>query len=108
MKVLKKTTRELGQLEGDFAKGEALAKEATEAVNKAKEIVPEVIEKIPDAAAKAAAIQEYKSQMEALAGGYVAVGKACADKDEAKLKEALDALYAMKKKGHEKFTEEDD
>ncbi len=107
MKVLKKVTKDLGRLEGDFAKGQKLAKEAIEAVNKSKDLVPEVVGKITDEKAKAAAIEDYKKQMTALAEGYAAVEKACAEKDEAKLKEALDGLDAMKKKGHEKFTEEE-
>lgn len=108
MKTLKKVTKELSKLDGQYEKGIDLAKQATDAIAKSRERVPPVVEEIKDEAGKNAAIEDYKKQMDALAKGYEAVGQACKDKDAAKLKEALDALDGMKKKGHEKFTKDDE
>ena len=107
MKVLKKVTRDLGRLEGDFAKGQELAKQAIEASKKSREMVPEKVADMKDELAKTAATEEYKKQMDALIEAYAVVEKACMDKDEAKLKESLDALDALKKKGHQQFTDEE-
>ena len=107
MKTLKKVTKELSRLDGQFEKGVDLAKQATDAIAKSRERVPAVVEEIKDEAEKKAALEEYKKEMDGLSKGYEAVAQACKDKDAAKLKEALDALDGMKKKGHEKFTKEE-
>jgi exonuclease VII small subunit len=107
MKTLKKVTKELAKLDGQYEKGADLVKQASDAIAKSRDRVPAVVGEIKDEAAQKAALEDYKKQMDALAKGYEAVGQACKDKDAAKLKEALEALDAMKKKGHEKFTKED-
>jgi hypothetical protein len=108
MEVIGKATKGLKRLDGDFAKGEKLAAEALEAAKKSKELVPTMVEKMPDGAEKTAAIEAYKKQMDALIAGFEAVARACKDKDAAKFQEAFEALGPMKKEGHTQFMEEDE
>lgn len=107
MKVLKETMKGLSRLGDDFGKGEKLAQDAIASIEKSKTMVPKVVKEIKDEAEKKTQLEEYVKQMEALAAGFGQAEAACQAKDAVKLKEALDALGAMKKKGHEKFTEED-
>ena len=107
MKVLKDVMRGLSRLGEDFAKGEKLAKEAIASIEKSKSMVPKLVGDIKDEAERKTQQEEYVKQMEALAEGFGKVEAACQAKDAAKLKEALDALGAMKKKGHEQFTDEE-
>lgn len=107
MGVLKDAMRGLGRLGEDFAKGEKLAQDAIASIEKSKSMVPKVVKEIKDEAERKAQMDEYVKQMDALAEGFKKAEAACKAKDAAKLKEAIDALNAMKKKGHEQFTEEE-
>ena len=107
MGVLKDAMRGLGRLGEDFAKGEKLAKDAIASIEKSKTMVPKVVKEIKDEAERKAQMDEYVKQMDALAEGFKKAEAACQAKDAAKLKEAIEALNAMKKKGHEQFTDEE-
>jgi hypothetical protein len=105
--VLKDAMRGLGRLGEDFAKGEKLAKDAIASIEKSKTMVPKVVKEIKDEAERKTQMEEYVKQMDALAEGFKKAEAACQAKDAAKLKEAIEALNAMKKKGHEQFTDEE-
>lgn len=108
MEVIGKATKGLKKIEGDFAKGEKLAVEALEAAKKSRDIIPTLVKDMKDEAAKAAATEDYKKQMDALIKGFEDLRDACIAKDSAKFQETFMALGEMKKKGHDAFMEEEE
>lgn len=93
--------------EEDPAKGAALAREAQDAMVKAITETPELIKAMPDGADKAKASAEYRKMMGALVSTLADMELAFLNKDMDKVKAIVEQLRDAKKKGHDKFMEEE-
>jgi hypothetical protein len=93
--------------ETDPAKGAALAKEAQDAMVKAITETPELVKAMPDGPDKAKASAEYRKMMGSLISTLASMELAFLDNDMAKVKEIVESMRDMKKKGHDKFMEEE-
>ena len=93
--------------ETDPAKGAALAKTAQDAMVKGIVELPEMVKGMPDGPDKAKASAEYRKMMGSLISTLADMELAFLNKDMAKVKEIVESMRDMKKKGHEKFIEEE-
>jgi soluble cytochrome b562 len=93
--------------EEDPAKGAALARDAQNAMVKAIMETPELIKAMPDGADKAKASAEYRKMMGALVSTLADMELAFLNKDMVKVKAIVEQLRDAKKKGHDKFMEEE-
>lgn len=94
--------------EQDAAKGAALAREAQDHILKAIVLVPAMLEKLKDAAAKEKAVAEYKAQMGQLYVSFCQVESAFLAKDLEKVTKIMEEMRGQKKEGHGKFIEEEE
>jgi uncharacterized protein YyaL (SSP411 family) len=94
--------------ETDPAKGAELARTAQDAMVKAIVETPEMLKAMPDGPEKAKASAEYRKMMGGLIATLADMEIAFLNNDMAKVKEIVEAMRDMKKKGHEKFIEEDE
>lgn len=94
--------------ETDSAKGAALARESQDAMVKAIVETPELVKAMPDGPEKAKASAEYRKMMGGLIATLADLEIAFLNNDLAKVKETIEAMRDTKKKGHEKFIEEED
>jgi soluble cytochrome b562 len=93
--------------ETDPAKGAALAKEAQDAMVKAITETPELVKAMPDGPDKAKASAEYRKMMGSLISTLADMELAFLDGNLDKVKEIVDTMREMKKKGHDKFMEDE-
>ena len=94
--------------ETDPAKGAALARTAQDAMVKAIIETPEMVVGMPDGPEKAKASAEYRKMMGGLIATLADMELAFLNNDMAKVKEIVEAMREVKKKGHDKFMEEDE
>ena len=94
--------------EEDPAKGAALAREAQDAMVKAIVEVPELVKAMPDGPDKAKASAEYRKMMGGLIATLADMEIAFLSNDLAKVKEIVESMRDMKKKGHKQFMEEEE
>lgn len=92
--------------ETDPAKGAALAREAQDAVIKAISETPELVKSLP-AGEQARASAEYRRATANLLITFTNMEIAFIDGDMDKVKELVTEVRSSKKKGHEKFMEEE-
>jgi hypothetical protein len=94
--------------ETDPVKGAALARTAQDAMVKAIVETPEMVVGMPDGPEKAKASAEYRKMMGGLIATLADMELAFLNNDMAKVKEIVEAMREVKKKGHDKFMEEDE
>ena len=93
--------------EEDPAKGAALAREAQDAMVKAITEVPELVKAMPDGPDKVKASAEYRKMMGTLITTLADMEIAFLNKDMDKVKAIVEQMRDAKKKGHDKFMEEE-
>ena len=94
--------------ETDPAKGAALAREAQDAMVKGIVELPAMVKDMPEGSDKAKASAEYRKMMGSLISTLADMELAFLNNDTAKVKEIVEAMRDMKKKGHDKFIEEEE
>lgn len=94
--------------ETDTAKGASLAREAQDAMVKAIAEVPDLVKAMPDGPEKAKASAEFRKMMGSLISTLAGMELAFLDGDLDKVKEIVESMRDMKKKGHDKFMEEEE
>jgi soluble cytochrome b562 len=93
--------------EEDPAKGAALAREAQDAMVKAIKETPELIKAMPEGPDKSKASAEYRKMMGTLVSTLADMELAFLNKDMEKVKAIVEQMRDAKKKGHDKFMEEE-
>ena len=93
--------------ETDPVKGAALARESQDSVIKGMALVPAMIEKMPTGAEKAKAIADYRKMMSQAAAIFCDIEIAFIDKKLDEVAKLVTDAKALKKKGHEKYIEEE-
>lgn len=93
--------------ETDPAKGAELARKAQDAIVKAITETPEMVKDMPDGPDKTKASAEFRKMMGGLIATLADMELAFLNNDMAKVKEIVEAMRDMKKKGHDKFMEEE-
>lgn len=94
--------------ETDPAKGAELARKAQDAMVKAIVETPKMLKGMPEGPEKAKASAEFRKMMGGLIATLADMELAFLNNDLEKVKEIVEAMRDMKKKGHDKFMEEDE
>jgi hypothetical protein len=93
--------------ETDSTKGAAMAREAQEGIVKSIPLVPELIADMPDAAARAKALADYRKMMAQALALFCDIETAFLNNKADDVTKLITEAKALKKEGHKKYMDEE-